>query len=90
MRIKAEIEKRLTAAFHPSKLEVEDDSHQHSGHAGNPGGRETHFRVLIVSEKFAGQSRVKRHRAVYQALGGLIGHPIHAIGLDTRTPDEYT
>lgn len=88
MNVKAELEKRLKAAFDPSRLEIEDDSHQHTGHAGNPGGRETHFRVVIVSEKFKGLSRVKRHRLVYQVLGGLIGNPIHAIGLETHAPGE--
>jgi Stress-induced morphogen (activity unknown) len=51
----------LEAAFAPQRLEVEDDSHRHAGHAGARDGR-GHFNVLIVSEAFAGMAPLARHR----------------------------
>lgn len=81
-----DIEAALRAAFEPSELEVHDDSHHHAGHAGAREGR--HFRVRLVSERFAGKSRVARHRLVYSALEPLIERGIHALAIDARVPAE--
>jgi BolA protein len=87
MTVQAEdIEHALRAAFAPEALEVRDDSHQHVGHAGAREGR--HFSVLIVSGRFAGASRVARHRLVYDALRDLIPQGIHALAIDARTPGQ--
>ena len=51
----AEIRKRLTEAFEPETLGVEDESHLHEGHEGARDGR-GHFRVLIISNAFDGKS----------------------------------
>lgn len=77
----------LEAAFAPSRLEVEDDSHRHAGHAGARDGR-GHFNVLIVSQAFAGKSPLARHRAVYAALGDMMQTDIHALSIQARTPGE--
>jgi BolA protein len=82
----AQIEAALRAALAPSELEVRDDSHLHAGHAGAREGR--HFAVRIVSERFAGSSRVARHRLVYHALAALLPRGIHALAIDARTPRE--
>ena len=82
----ADIERALRAAFSPLSLEVHDDSHKHIGHPGAREGR--HFSVMIVSERFAGASRVARHRLVYDALRQLIPEGIHALAIDARTPDQ--
>ena len=63
-----EIRQRLMAAFAPAELHVEDDSEAHRGHAGYQEGGESHFRVRLRAEAFAGQSRIARHRAVHAAL----------------------
>ncbi len=81
MRVKEEIETRLTAAFAPNRLEVVNESDQHAGHSGDDGTGESHFRVLIRAGVFAPMSRVARHRAVHQALGDLNAR-VHAIALD--------
>lgn len=81
------LRQRLQAAFSPSRLEIVDDSQRHAGHAGARGGG-GHFRVLIVSAAFAGQSPLARHRAVYAALDGLLQSEIHALAIDARVPDE--
>ena len=81
MAVKDEIEDRLTAAFHPSVLEVVNESHRHAGHAGDDGSGESHFRIVIRASAFQPMTRIARHRAVQAALGDL-NQRIHAIALD--------
>jgi len=76
------------AALAPSRLELLDQSAQHAGHAGAAPGGNTHWKLTIVSDKFAGKPAVARHRMVYQALGELMQQPIHALEIDAKTPDE--
>lgn len=83
----AEIEQRLRAAFNPESLDVQDESHLHAGHAGARDGR-GHFRVMIVSAAFDGQSMLVRHRAVYQALGELMQTDIHALAIEAFASEE--
>jgi BolA protein len=83
------IRQKLAAAFAPSELVVEDDSAKHAGHSGARPGGETHFSVRVVSESFAGQSRVERQRRVYAALAEeLKPNKVHALALTTLTPAE--
>lgn len=82
------IETKLTAAFAPLRLEVTDDSDKHKGHSGAREGGESHFSVLIVSEGFRGQSRVARQRAVNAALREELSGPVHALSMQTLTPEE--
>ena len=87
MNVSAEIRTRL-AALDPVSLEVFDESAQHAGHAGARLGGQTHWRVSIVSARFSGKPTVARHRMVYQALGELMQHPIHALAITARSPEE--
>ena len=84
----AEIRARLEAELSPESLQVEDESHMHVGHEGAKGGL-GHFRVLVVSDRFRGQSPIKRHRQVYQAMGELMQTDIHALTIEAFTPDEF-
>ncbi len=77
----------LQVGLQPLVLELEDESHRHAGHAGARDGR-GHFRVRIVSERFAGTLPLARHRAVYAALGELMQREIHALSIDALTPEE--
>lgn len=77
----------LTTAFAPDALDVIDDSHKHVGHAGARDGR-GHFTVVVVSDAFTGLSRLARHRAVYEALGGMLDSDIHALSIRARTLQE--
>ena len=81
------IRERL-AALDPLALDLVDESAQHAGHAGSRPGGGTHWRLAIVSARFAGQPTVARHRMVYQALGDLMQHPIHALAITARAPEE--
>ena len=87
-QIKDRIRAKLIAAFAPVSLEIEDDSARHAGHAGARGGGETHFKLRIVSQAFAGMNRVERQRKVYALLAEELKERVHALQLDTRTPDE--
>jgi BolA protein len=80
------IRQTLTTALQPLAIEVVDDSHLHAGHAGAREGG--HYSVRLRSERFAGLSRVARHRLVYDALGPLMPLGIHALAIDARAPDE--
>lgn len=82
------IAQKLTAAFDPTELRVDDESARHAGHAGSPPGGESHFRVRIVASAFAGLSRVERHRRVNAILAHELSGQIHAMALTTLTPDE--
>ena len=81
-----DIDRVLREAFAPLRLEVQDDSHLHAGHAGAREGR--HFSVRIESEAFRGQSRLRRHRLVYDAVASLMAQGIHALAIDARAPEE--
>jgi BolA family transcriptional regulator, general stress-responsive regulator len=82
----ASIEQRL-AGLEPDLLEIYDESAEHAGHAGAQSGG-GHYQVLIVSRRFLGQSRVTRHRMVYEALGGMMQQQIHAVAITALTPEE--
>ena len=88
MTVEAEIRKRLEAELAPDVLEVVNESHLHAGPAGDDGTGESPWRVRIVSDAFAGQGRIARHRAVHAALGPEIMGRIHALALDLKAPDE--
>lgn len=78
-RITDEISRRL-AALEPLKIEVEDQSEDHRGHAGWREGGETHFHITLASPQFAGLSRLERQRLVHKTLGDLTTR-IHAISM---------
>jgi BolA protein len=81
-----QLEERLQAAFQPTLLRVQDDSHLHAGHAGARDGQ--HFSVHLVSPCFAGLGRVARHRLVYDSLGSLAALGVHALAIVAKAPDE--
>ena len=82
MTVADEIRQRLEGAFSPTELVVENESHLHAGHAGDDGSGESHFRVRLRADEFAGQSRLARHRAVHAALRPDLVARIHALALD--------
>jgi len=86
MDLAATIRERL-AALEPTALDLVDESGRHVGHEGARSGG-SHFRLTIVSARFAGQAMRERHRMVYAALGDLMGREIHALAVAARAPDE--
>ncbi|MGI4836507.1 MAG: BolA family protein [Janthinobacterium lividum] len=81
MSMHQRIEQTL-ALLQPSHLQVLDESHMHSR------GTQTHYKAVVVSERFAGLNSVKRHQLVYGTLGELMGE-FHALALHTYTPQEW-
>ncbi len=88
MSVRATIEAKLSDAFAPERLDILDESERHRGHAGFRDGGESHFRLTMVSEAFAGQSRVERQRAVNRVLADELAGPIHALAMTLKAPGE--
>ena len=90
MRTADIITEKLTGAFTPTSLRVEDESHQHEGHAGHRPGGQTHFRVYIVAEAFRGKSRIERHRMINATLADELEGGVHALAIHAKSPEEVT
>ena len=86
--IAAEIKQRLITRLAPTRLELEDQSDRHIGHAGHDGRGESHFALVIESMAFTGLNRVQRQRAVYAALDDLMRERVHALTIKALAPGE--
>ncbi|WP_420407409.1 BolA family protein [Hoeflea sp.] len=92
------IEQALNERFAPERLAVINESHLHAGHHHSESGHhetfdgtgETHFRIRIVSEAFAGMSRIDRHRAVNALLAPELESGLHAMAVEAAAPGEAT
>lgn len=84
MSMQTIIEQKLASEFETSFLQVDNESHMHNVAPGS----ESHFKVTIVSESFADQMLIKRHRMVNKALQQEL-QQIHALALHTMTPQEW-
>ena len=71
-----EIEKLIQEALPDAKIEIRDMA-----------GDGDHYAATVVSESFRGKSRVQQHQMVYDALKGNMGEALHALALQTSTPD---
>ena len=85
MTVQQDIEARLSSEFIPQVLDVTNESHMHSV----PIDSETHFRVVLVSDKFIDTRKVARHQHVYRTLKEQLDGPVHALALHTYTPGEW-
>jgi BolA family transcriptional regulator, general stress-responsive regulator len=88
MHTRERITQKLTDAFAPMRIEVADESHLHEGHAGHRPGGETHFRVYIVANAFAGKRRLERHRMINDVLGSELQTGVHALAIHAVAPGE--
>lgn len=85
MSIQQAIETKLAKGLKPRHLEVINESHQHNV----PKGSESHFKVVLVSDAFEGQSTVAQHRMVYSLLSDELQGEVHALALHTYTPSTW-
>ena len=85
MRIQSAIESKLRAGLEPIHLEVVNESHLHSV----PPGSESHFKVIVVSERFVGRSLIEQQRLVNQLLGEELAQGVHALAMKTLTPEKW-
>ncbi|WP_370033156.1 BolA family protein [Qipengyuania mesophila] len=84
--VQQEMERLLTEAFAPTRLEVINDSASHAGHSGDDGSGESHFTVVIEALAFADKSRLERQRMVNKALGNIPGERVHALAIQASAP----
>ncbi|KAK6354945.1 hypothetical protein TWF696_004073 [Orbilia brochopaga] len=86
------IRTKVTQALNPRTLEIHNDSHRHAHHQAMQGvtSKETHFRLMIVSDEFAGKGLRARHQIIYNLLKDEMAQEggIHALQMTTRTPAE--
>jgi BolA protein len=85
MKVQSVIESSLKEAFDVELLRVENESHRHSV----PPNSETHFKVTLVSSGFEGQSKVKRHQAIYKVLAKELAERVHALSLHLYSVKEW-
>jgi BolA protein len=85
MTVQQSIQTKIAAALAPSHLEVLNESHMHSV----PPGSESHFRVVVVSDRFEGLPLVRRHQTVNQILEREFEDGLHALSMQTLTGAEW-
>ena len=83
-----EIKNRIMDNLSSAKVEIIDQSHQHSDH-GDP-DKGSHFNAVIISTDFVGLNLVQRHQQIYKILGKDMGNRIHAFSMKTFTPKEFS
>ena len=87
MEIKKEIKKRLEEKLDLIHFEIKDFTGRHLNHKLHEGG--FHLETTIVSNDFTDKTLIERHRVVYDAMGELMNHEIHALSMKTLTRDEW-
>ena len=88
MSAETRMREKLMIALEPTRLDIVNESELHAGHRSSPGTGQSHFRVLVVSPKFTGISRVARHRMVNDVIADELKGGIHALALSTYAPGE--
>jgi BolA protein len=82
--VASSIEEKLTATCNPTHMELFNESHMHAGPAS-----ESHFKLVLVTDQFAGMTAVKRHQTVYRILRDELAGPVHALALHLYSPEEW-
>ena len=85
LRIQQSIELKVAGELNPVYLDVTNESAMHNV----PPGSESHFKLVIVSEKFAGLTRVKRHQTINSILEKELREDLHALSMETLTTEEW-
>jgi len=83
-RVRDSLRTKLESALAPTRLEILDESASHNV----PPGAESHFRVRVVSPLFRGERLLARHRRVHAAVAEELAGSVHALALETLTPEE--
>ncbi len=85
MKVQQSIETKVAEALAPVHLDVINESGMHSV----PPGSESHFKLVIVSDRFVGLSRIKRHQTVNGILEKELREDLHALSMETLTTEEW-
>lgn len=89
MRMEDLIKEKLENGLQISHLEIINESAKHKGHAGDNGSGQTHFKLIVVSDAFEGQTRIQRHYLVYSLLDIAFKQGLHALSMSLMTPEEF-
>ena len=84
MSIESSIESLIRAGLTLDHFEILNESHMHGGHR-----RDTHFKVVAVSEGFENKRLIQRHQLIYGLVNELMNNPIHALSMHLYTPVEW-
>jgi len=85
LNVEQTIREKINSQFRPNHLDVINESHMHNV----PPGSESHFKVVIVTNAFESKSRVARHQSVNKLLEDELKGSIHALSIETHTPEEW-
>jgi BolA protein len=85
LMVREQIEAKLKAAFKPKHLDIVDESYRHNFSVDS----ESHFKVVLVSDRFIDERLLTRHRSIYGVLSEELADGIHALTLYTFTLKEW-
>ncbi|MCU7960826.1 MAG: BolA/IbaG family iron-sulfur metabolism protein [gamma proteobacterium symbiont of Bathyaustriella thionipta] len=85
MSMQQTIQNKLQQALQPLHLEVINESHMHNV----PPDSESHFKLVVVTERFENKTLIKRHRTINALLQDELNAGIHALSMYTMTPQEW-
>lgn len=85
MSVKEVMARKIQQEFQPVYIDVQNESHMHSV----PPNSETHFKLVIVCDRFDGMRSVARHQSVYKVLSDELQQGVHALALHTYSIDEW-
>ncbi|XP_067878984.1 bolA-like protein 1 isoform X2 [Heterodontus francisci] len=83
--VESAIHSKLVQCLAPTHLQVINESHMHAV----PTGSETHFKVVVVSERFEGVPLLQRHRMVNETLKEELATRVHALSIQAKTPRQW-
>ena len=83
---KNRIEQVIIAFLSPEYFSITDESEHHRGHIGSPGTGESHYSIIVKSNKFIGKSRVEREKMVHKLLAEEFKSGLHALSMKLEIP----
>ena len=89
MKRKLKIEKIISESYSPYFYSVIDVSEQHRGHQNFKENIESHFEIIVVSDKFIDIKRIDRHRMINYSLKNEFCSDLHSAIIKTYTIEEY-
>jgi BolA family transcriptional regulator, general stress-responsive regulator len=88
MTVEERIEKKIRKSFEPEYMDIKNQSHLHAGHQGHDGSGQSHFRLVVVAQRFEGKSRLERQRMIYKILEEEFQDSLHALSIAAYAPGE--
>ena len=82
MKVAKKIEDKILQELTPTRFELIDESHLHSGPVGARPEGETHFRLCVSSPKLSGKSRLEKQRVIHRILKEELEGPVHALSIE--------